>query len=1094
MGYCYLEKRGQKEMLIEPIGIYEVGIDARPSGNVTVPNKVKTLATRVFQNDENITSIKLPPYLNEIQEYAFQNCKNLLKIDFPQSLQIINQYAFDGCVNLTTIDVPNNISILKPKAFGGNNINELILKENFAPKLWDYAYANNQSINSADVNCYLISKGCFSNSNIETLTIGNFTKILKEKAFENCKKLTNLNLSGELLEIGDYCFFNTNLQEITIPKSIQKIGEYCFSVNKETSSPSQGLKKVIFQEGLKTIGQYSFYDTELSSVIIPKSVQEIGSYAFGACEKLLNIQLEDGIKQLGIFDGYALADCGIEQISIPTSVEKITKYCFFDCKKLKTVELNNNIEKSKLEEGVFKNCISLNDIKLNDNILYLGKNMFESCTSIENITLPKNLEEIDDYCFLKCSGLKSLDIPSTIKRIGKYCFQGTSIGTIKLPRSLTTIEGYAFSGCTSLGAIEFDYFNTIEEIPVEEGLITIKSNAFYDSVVNNLNIPYTIKTIEKDAFKNMVIDTLHIDVIKTQEWLDVVNTWGMKSCNNIMWRQSILNFDTNVDFFELYISQDTSTTKIKVDTKDTSYIFEPLNEGITLHYWAYAPNMVPIIDQQFFNRIDRENYKNFTFTEQSPYKIQFLIKDENGEVINDAQVQSDTIFEDFAYTYQEPIYYVNKGTNISYTVLKSGYGAVYGTIENVIENKEIEIQLSKNGYTYIDLKYPFKENQEYLRYLLDDYNFKSDQNFGEDLNNCIYSDQSVSSGYIKFKTPNDIYAQNTIKIEGYLTMPVDVPLQSGKWNSFYIIFSPNLQYKNLNSMGSPIDLNSNQIIIGQLDQRWGFGITPYKSFNFSKTLSNLKPNTVYYILIRQATLIQDVFSDSTNRLIPIQSNKKESRLFIKRITFNSCSIEDTSSSLPTIISGDKVCLYDGIGKTEAFVNEEFFNASSEYGNIIFKDVFNIDLNNSVYVDNTQNINLNCYGNRLCKAYSIQAADGGFFDAGIFKLIKPINCDNYSKIKITCILTHDWTSSLMISSHIYVGQEEDVKQPIPKESYDWSKWGLIGEISEKGQNKLFTYTYDISQLSGVQELFIGIYHGTEISAYTAQCYIVELELQ
>ena len=54
------------------------------------------------------------------------------------------------------------------------------------------------------------------------------------------------------------------------------------------------------------------------------------------------------------------------------------------------------------------------------------------------------------------------------------------------------IEGYAFSGCDNLGTIEFDYFDAIVEIPTKQGLHIIRSNAFADSKVTNLNIPYTI--------------------------------------------------------------------------------------------------------------------------------------------------------------------------------------------------------------------------------------------------------------------------------------------------------------------------------------------------------------------------------------------------------------------------------------------------------------------------------------------------------------------------------------------------------------------------------------------------------------------------
>ena len=67
MGICYLTRREKKEVE-EQLGIYGVGTDARPNGTVIIPNKVTVLATRVFQNDKNVTKIYLPPYLQDKQE------------------------------------------------------------------------------------------------------------------------------------------------------------------------------------------------------------------------------------------------------------------------------------------------------------------------------------------------------------------------------------------------------------------------------------------------------------------------------------------------------------------------------------------------------------------------------------------------------------------------------------------------------------------------------------------------------------------------------------------------------------------------------------------------------------------------------------------------------------------------------------------------------------------------------------------------------------------------------------------------------------------------------------------------------------------
>ena len=117
MGVCYITRREQREEVSEQLGIYCAGNDARPFGEVNIPNKVMILATRVFQNDENVTKINLPPLLQEIQERAFENCIHLKEIVFPNTLQTIHEYAFNGCNELSVIAIPDNIPLLKPYAF-----------------------------------------------------------------------------------------------------------------------------------------------------------------------------------------------------------------------------------------------------------------------------------------------------------------------------------------------------------------------------------------------------------------------------------------------------------------------------------------------------------------------------------------------------------------------------------------------------------------------------------------------------------------------------------------------------------------------------------------------------------------------------------------------------------------------------------------------------------------------------------------------------------------------------------------------------------------------------------------------------------------
>ncbi len=56
---------------------------------------------------------------------------------------------------------------------------------------------------------------------------GNIKKI-GEYAFFNCSNLKHINISDGVEEVGDAAFAQTGIKEITIPKSIKKLGQICF--------------------------------------------------------------------------------------------------------------------------------------------------------------------------------------------------------------------------------------------------------------------------------------------------------------------------------------------------------------------------------------------------------------------------------------------------------------------------------------------------------------------------------------------------------------------------------------------------------------------------------------------------------------------------------------------------------------------------------------------------------------------------------------------------------------------------------------------------------------------------------------------------
>lgn len=122
-----------------------------------------------------------------------------------------------------------------------------------------------------------------------TLNLSNVNK-MGEYAFYNCDKLTGVELGNMTAvegngntsnKIPNHAFTSTGVQSITVPSGITEVGEYAFY-----DCPLNKDPYISLQEGLATIGDYAFGkndaapNTTMNSLTIPSSVQSIGDHAF----------------------------------------------------------------------------------------------------------------------------------------------------------------------------------------------------------------------------------------------------------------------------------------------------------------------------------------------------------------------------------------------------------------------------------------------------------------------------------------------------------------------------------------------------------------------------------------------------------------------------------------------------------------------------------------------------------------------------------------------------------------------------------------------------------------------------------------------
>lgn len=127
----------------------------------------------------------------------------------------------------------------------------------------------------------------------------------------------------------NYNIWSEASDTIILPKELKFIRDY-FAFIPVGATPGKELhsRYVIFPEGIKTIGAYSFYKSGLVEVDIPASVVDIKTDAFALCRNLKRLNLGD-VRIIGIG---CLQNCGnLQWVDIPLQTRLIGNHAFWGC-------------------------------------------------------------------------------------------------------------------------------------------------------------------------------------------------------------------------------------------------------------------------------------------------------------------------------------------------------------------------------------------------------------------------------------------------------------------------------------------------------------------------------------------------------------------------------------------------------------------------------------------------------------------------------------------------------------------------------------------------------------------------------------------
>ncbi|MFO7535334.1 MAG: leucine-rich repeat protein [Kiritimatiellia bacterium] len=264
---------------------------------------------------------------------------------------------------------------------------------------------------------------------------------------------------------------------ITLPQTLE--GLPVIGLGREAfRAAGAGVTNLTIPTGVKKIGYYAFYSISLEYVYISETVTSIEEGAFGQCQRLMAIDVDDNNLNYSSKNGILFDKSGSTLMRypsaikgnyvVPVGVKTISKECFGYGSGISGIEIVEGVE--TIEDSAFISCFGLTNVVLPSSIRKMSSGSFRNCIELKSFSVAESnlfFSSQNGVLFDKQAALlvryptahagESYSIPMGVTGIASSAFSTCPfLKKMYFPDSVMEVGQFAFADCTNLAGLYFE--------------------------------------------------------------------------------------------------------------------------------------------------------------------------------------------------------------------------------------------------------------------------------------------------------------------------------------------------------------------------------------------------------------------------------------------------------------------------------------------------------------------------------------------------------------------------------------------------------------------------------------------------------------